>query len=285
MTQIKTCANTGFDYIDFDGHRRLLASIPSKGKMQAMMPKYEDSGQPMYDLSEIKAILTKNPMAFNRRTWLNWIFDQNGFGSCVGDGWTGLLMRIRALMGLPPVKLSPGWTYSLINGNRDNGAVISDGGPALQTNGSCEYSIVGDKPIYQRQMPASAKANAMNYRLGAMYHCETWQGTLSAVASGRYLPVYGYMVGNSFMKPDQYGVAGHDRGPGNHCNHGDGIQLLPDGRLVLDDVNSWGSSFMSAGRCFIDEQHLFGGGDQPDVCVATSAIVGPGDGNIPVAQV
>lgn len=284
MTQVKTCANTGFDYIDFDGHRRMLASIPSKGKMQAMMGKYEDSGQPLFTADDIKAALKIYPMTARRQTY-NWIFDQNGFGSCVADGWTGGLMRARALRGFKFTKLSPGYLYSQINGGRDNGAVISDGGPALTTTGTCEYAIVGDSPIYTRQMPATAKANAANYKLAAMYHCETWLGLLSALMTGVYIGVYGYMVGNSFMHPDQYGVAGHDRGPGNHCNHGQGVALLPDGRLVIDDVNSWGSSFMAGGFCYIDEQHLFGGGDQPDVCVITAPLKGPNDGDPPVAQI
>jgi len=278
MMQVKQCENTGFDYLDFDGHRRLLASIPSKGKMQAMYPKYEDSGQPMFSLDDIKKILP-----VNRRGLFNWIFDQNGFGSCVGDGWTGALMRARALRGLANVKLSPGFTYSLINGGRDQGAVISDGGQALMQTGTCEYSIVGDSPIYTRQMPSSASANAAKYKVASIYHCTSWLGVLSAIASGVYIPVYGYMVGNSFMHADQYGVAGHDRGPGNHCNHADGIALLPDGRVVLDDVNSWGTSFMAQGRCYIDEDHLFGGGDQPDVCVITAPVEGPGEPNVPPA--
>lgn len=284
MNQIKTCAQTGFDYIDFDGHRRLLASIPSKGEMQKMMTKYEDSNQPMFAAADITAALKLQPMTA-RRTTFNWIFDQNGFGSCVGDGWTGALMRARALRGLKNVKLSPGYTYSQINGGRDNGAVISDGGPALMKNGTCEYSIVGDSPIYTRQMPATAATNAANYKVGAMYHCETYLGLLSALMTGEYIGVYGYMVGNNFMKPDQYGVAGHDRGPGNHCNHGQGVALLPDGRLVCDDVNSWGTSFMAGGFCYIDEEHLFGGGDQPDVCVITAPARGPNDPDTPVAQV
>lgn len=284
MTQIKTCANTGFDYIDFDGHRRLLASIPSFGKMAAMMPNYEDSAQPMFTLADITAAVKANPMTARRQTY-NWIFDQNGFGSCVADGWTGGLTRARALRGLPYVKLSPGYLYSQINGGSDNGAVISEGGPALMSNGTCEYSIVGDSPIYTRQMPATAKASAANYKLGAMYHCTSWLGVLSALMTGEYIAVYGYMVGNNFMHADQYGVAGHDRGPGNHCNHGQGVALLADGRLVIDDVNSWGTSFMAGGFCYIDEQHLFGGGDQPDVCVITAPVAGPNDPDMPAAKV
>ncbi len=278
MTQVKTCDQTGFDYIDFDGHRRLLASIPSKGMMQSSYPGYQDAGQPMFSLDDIKKILP-----LNRRALFNWIFDQNGFGSCVADGWTGALMRARALRGMKFVKLSPGYTYSLINGGRDQGAVISDGGPALIEKGTCEYTIVGDQPIYTRQMPGTASANALKYKVGSVYHVNSYIELLSALATGVYIVVYGYQVGNSFMHPDSNGVAGHDRGPGNHCNHADGMTLLPDGRIVLDDVNSWGTSFMAGGRCYIDEQHLFGGGDQPDVCVLSAPLEGPDEPNVPPA--
>ncbi len=94
-----------------------------------------------------------------------------------------------------------------------------------------------------------------------------------------FIPVYGYQVGNNFERFDQYGVAGHDRGPGNHCNHADGVKLLPDGRYVLDDHNSWAANWgpFGNGRVYIDEDHLFSGGDQADCCIIEAAIDDPND--------
>lgn len=271
--EVQDCPDKELQFIDLgDGVKRYLASIPSNGKMKASLPNYEAAGLPMFD--------KKDYFEVNRRgmgTVFDTIFDQNGHGSCVGNGWAGALMRVRALSGAKPVVLSPGFYYSLINGNRDNGANISDGIEAGQGRGTCLFSTVGQDPIYQSRISAAAKAEALNFRLGAAYHCTSFAQVLSAIMTGRFLPVYGYQVGRNFMRADSYGVAGHDRGQGNHCNHADGVKLLSDGRWVLDDVNSWNRSFMDNGRCYIDEQHLFGGGDQADVCVIQSFIEKPGE--------
>jgi hypothetical protein len=209
---VKLCSATGMDYFDDgSGHKRYLASKPSNGKMQAL-PGYRASGQPIFD--------QKDWVPVSRRgmgTVFDTIFDQGSHGSCVGNGWAGAAGRVRALAGMSPVVLSPGWFYSLINGNSDNGAVISDGIEAGQKTGFCTYSTVGEDPIYQSQMPATAAAEAAKFRLGAIYQPEDWASAISAILTGRFIAVYGYMVGNSFENFDQYGVAGHARGPGNHC--------------------------------------------------------------------
>lgn len=277
---IKDCDEKNLPYIDFDGHRRYLASIPSGGLMKAMLPNYQAAGKPMFDRKDWFEVSRRG-----RGGVFDHIFDQNGHGSCVGNGWTGALMRARALKGCHPFVLSPGWTYSLINGNRDNGAVISDGIESLTRVGTCLFSTVGQDPIYQSRMPVNARAEAARFRLRAAYHCANYDEVVSAILTGLYLPVYGYQVGRNFMRFDHYGVAGHDRGPGNHCNHADGVKKLPDGRWVLDDVNSWATSFGDAGRCYIDEEHLFANGDQADCCVIEAFEDDPQEQTPPVAAV
>jgi hypothetical protein len=264
------------NFIEEGGHKRYLASRPSYGKMREMCTtSYKDSGNPVFPRSEWKAI--------NRRATMPWIMDQNGHGSCVGNGWTAALRRARLLAGCKDVELSPGWTYSLINGDSDNGAVISDGIDALKRFGTCTFATVGQDPIYQRHMPSKASAEAQRFKLKAAYHCSSYEEVVSALLTGRFIPVYGYQVGRNFGDFDQYGVAGHSRGPGNHCNHADGLVFLPDGRPVLDDVNSWGEQWgpWNNGRVYIDEDHLFSGGDQPDVCVIEAFAEDPNEPNEP----
>lgn len=275
--QVKQDDKKEMDYIDFDGHRRYLASRPSNGAMKLMLPNYEDSGMPIFDKKDWRPV--------NRRKIFtpDIIFDQNGHGSCVAQGWVAALMRSRVLRGYKLVKLSPGFFYSLINGGSDNGAVISDGIKAGQEAGTCLFSTVGQNPIYTRQMPANAKTEAQRFRIGRAFHCANWQQTVSAVQANLII-VYGYMVGNNFGKIDKDGVAGHDRGSGNHCNMSDGFQILPSGREVLDDVNSWATSFGDQGRVYLDEQHLFGGGDQADVCAIESIEEDPQEDGPPAFQ-
>jgi hypothetical protein len=275
--EVQDCPEKNLPYIDLgDGVKRYLASIPAPGKMKAALPNYGDASQPMYDRKDWFELSRRGAGAV-----FDTIFNQGSHGSCVGNGWAGGLGRARALAGATPFVLSPAFTYSLINGNRDNGAVISDGIAALQHYGTCLFSTVGQDPIYQSRMPAVAGVEAKRFRLGQAYHCSNWDQVISAVLSGRFIPVYGYQVGRNFNSFDRYGVAGHDRGPGNHCNHADGVKLLADGRWVLDDVNSWGTSFGDGGRCYLDEQHLFGGGDEADVCVIQAFVEDSSEANEP----
>lgn len=273
---LKYCPTRNAEYVEFDGHPRYLGSIPSGGKMKAMLPRYGASN-PVLPRSEW--------FEASRRDVCPWIFNQASHNSCVGNGWAGALMRARALAGAKPVVLSPGWWYSLINGNRDQGAMISDGIETGMEDGTCLFETVGQDPIYQSRMPAGAKAEAKRFRIKSAYHCDSWDEVISALLQPKpFIPVYGYQVGRNFDNFDRYGVAGHDRGRGNHCNHADGVKKLPDGRWVIDDVNSWGNRFGDNGRCYLDENHLFGGGDEPDVCVIEAFIEDPQEPGPPVAQ-
>jgi hypothetical protein len=58
------------------------------------------------------------------------------------------------------------------------------------------------------------------------------------------------------MRLDANGVAGFDRGAGNHAVHFQGAKRLPSGEWVLDLVNSWGVSFGQAGFCYLTQRHF-----------------------------
>jgi hypothetical protein len=283
MSKMSLHAPSGLDqFEDHTGERRVLASIPSFGKMKAALPNYRAAGNPI--------ISRKDRKALNRRAIFgstDWVLNQMQLSSCVGNGWAGALRRARVLAGQPDVKLSPGFWYSLMNGNQDNGAVISDGVKTGMEIGTCSYALVGESPIYQRNMPAGAKAEAARFRIKAAYHCASWDELASAlVAVGTFIPLFGFQVGNSFENFDRYGVAGHSRGPGNHCVLADDLAYLDDGREVMDTVNSWGYGWVpfKNGRFYLDEEHLFGGGDEADVCVVEYAIDDPNAPGPPVVQ-
>jgi hypothetical protein len=268
---VKTDAASGLDYVVVAGHKRMLSAYPSRGLMASSLPAYGDS-HVVFPVDQWAGV--------NRRSLFgsdDWVLDQDGISSCVGNGWAGDLRRTRVLAGMKDVKLSPGFTYSLINGGRDQGAVISDGIAALTNTGTCSYALVGEKPFYARQMPAAAKAEAQRFRVAEAYHAGTWEEVGSALMTGRYCVVFGFQVGSNLQNYDRYGVGGHATGPGNHCVMADGIVKLPDGRWVLDTVNSWGYPWgpWKNGRVYLDRNHLFGGGDQPDVCVIRVAADDP----------
>ena len=93
-----------------------------------------------------------------------------------------------------------------------------------------------------------------------------------------YIAVYGMQVGSNFGSFDASGVAGFARGGGNHCMHADGVKKLPDGRWVLDNVNSWGYSWgpWKNGRCYLSESHIKGA-DNSDAYLIKGAVDDPSE--------
>lgn len=252
----------GREWVDTDGHARMLTAKPAPNKFAAL-PAYAASN-PTFPVNEWYDLNRRNVFGSQ-----DWIYDQDGLNSCVGNGGVRTLRCIRALAGMKDVKLSPGFLYAYINGGQDQGAMIPDVIPALKKYGACPFDIMGQKPIYIRQLSAAAKQAATHYTLIDAYRCNTWEETCSALLTGRYVACFGIQVGNSFYQFDQYGVCGHSNGPGNHCVMADGLKKLGDGRWALDVANSWGYAFgpWKNGRVFMDKQHLFGGGDQASVVV------------------
>lgn len=257
----------GRPFVEEGGHRRFLTAKQDTKKFRSLK-KYGDSF-PVFPEKEWYEVNREGLFAASNDDSVSCIYDQDGHGSCVGQGWAGALRRARVLAGMKDVKLAPTYLYSLINGNQDNGAIISDGIEALTKYGTCTYKLVGQDKIYQRQMPSGAKAEALRFKLDDAYRCDSWEETCSALLTGRYLVVFGIQVGNTWGRFDKYGVSGHDRGPGNHCIAADGLRKLDDGRWVLCAFNSWGDDWgpFKNGRVYQDKMHLFGNGDQPDVCV------------------
>lgn len=264
------------DWIQIDGTVRKLAAFPNPIKF-GTLPRY-GTNNPIFPESQWRDLDRRNLFGSE-----DWVLNQGQVSSCVGQGWAGGLRRTRFLNGMADVKLSPAFVYSLINGNQDNGAVISDAIEQLKKWGTCPFDMLGQKPFYQRQISQECKDIAQRFRLQDAYGCHSWEEVCSALQTGRYVVVFGIMVGNTWNKFDQYGVSGHDRGYGNHCVMADGMRKLPDGRWCLDTVNSWGMDFgpWKNGRVYQDKQHLFGGGCQPNACAIRLPARDPQDKNKP----
>lgn len=262
------------DYVEVDGHKRLLGYRPDPIKLRAAAPnRYADS-HPTFPISQWRPINRRNVFS-----WSAFGLDQNGFNSCVAQANSNSLTKLRTLLGMKPVKLSPAYLYAHINGGRDAGAVISDGAESLVKDGACPFEMLGQSPFYTHYLTPAMREAAGRFKAAEIYHVDTWEELGSALQTGRYIAVFGAMVGNNFGRFDQHGVCGHDRGPGNHALHADGMALLPDGRWVIDVPNSWGERWgpWHNGRCYLDRNHLFANGDMPDVCVFRAAAEDPKD--------
>lgn len=269
----------GLPTVFANGEARKLACLPPSKRTKAL-PKGGSWGdaKPMIPRDKWKEI--------DRRKLFppDLIFDQDGHGSCVGNGATAALEKVRALTGMTFRKLSPGCTYSQINGGSDNGAVISDSLTALQQTGTVLFDTVGQEPIYTRQMPNAWKEEAKRFRIEEAYRCDTFDEMGSALQLG-YIVVYGMQVGNNFGQFTSDGVAGVSRGPGNHCMHADGMHKLPSGKWAFDNVNSWGANWgpWNNGRCYLVEGH-FQNGDQPDAYAVKACTEDPQEPIKPKAQ-
>jgi hypothetical protein len=238
------------------GVKRVLGAIPSTAGQKKAARKFADHN-PVLPRSQWYAL--------SRRDVCPWILNQGDHGSCVANGAVGGLRRARFLAGATDVPLGPGALYAQVNGGQDNGAIIADGISALTTKGTCSFNTVGQEPIYLDLLPTGWGAEAKRFRSEQVYHAGTYDEIVSGILLG-FIAVYGFMVGDNFESYDQYGVAGRSNGPGNHCNGADGVALLPDGRWVLDDFNSWDYSWgpWQNGRVYISEAHLMSGGDNAD---------------------
>ena len=249
----------------FDNHPRLLGCLPPRPGFGAL-PGFADQFQalPRADWWELDRGGLPVP-----------ILDQNGFGSCVGNGAAGALMRARALAGMPPQTLSAAFVYAQINGGRDAGAVISDALTVLQATGTCLASQVPESMIDDRQIPPEARRTARRFRVATACHARTFDELVSGILLGG-VAVYGIFVGADFPRLDAEGIApAHPGRVGNHCMHGDGVARSRGGDWLIANVNSWGTGFGRAGRCYLSQRHF--AGTDPDAFLIFAAQEDPED--------
>lgn len=268
--------HTGPPFVESGGHRRYLTRLPPS-QARFMAPRggsFREQVSAPIPRAQWKEIdsRAKYPAA-------EWVYDQDGYGACVGNGSTAALRKIRRLSGMTDVRLAPGCTYAQINGGRDQGAVISDSLTALQQTGTVSAKSLGSDqdPHFTRQLPSGWKNEAKRFRIEEAYHLDTFDDMATAIQLG-YLIVYGMQVGNNFEAFSPDGVAGVSRGVGNHCMHADGLKKLPNGRWALDNVNSWGATWgpWKNGRCYLVEEH-FAPPCQPDAYAVKTAVEDPLD--------
>jgi hypothetical protein len=216
----------------------------------------------------------------NRRAVFDksWILNQRSHGSCVGFSAAGATQRARGMTGAAFERLSGAFVYSFINGGRDQGATVTDAVKVLADKGTCLDSEAPWDAIYPNRYPASAKETAKRFRVSEFYYAETFDEMASAILLD-YIPVFAVMVGSSFTRLNSDGVAGYDRGPGNHAVHADGLVKTPGGIWVLDMPNSWGIEFGEDGRCKLTQRHIEG--VQQDCYVIKCAAEDSKDANNP----
>lgn len=211
-----------------------------------------------------------NTATFNERFILNQ-FQTSG---CVGFSGACARMKTLFLASGKLVVLSGAFLYALINGDRDQGACITDSMAELVNTGVCTTKEFDLPNIYRRQIPNSAYEVAKIYRETYSVTVGSWLEVMTAVQMGWVvqLPV---QVGPNFENFDQYGAAGFSNGVGNHSVHVDGAVLLPNGEWALTMMNTWGLwGYRKNGRCLLYQRHVDGCGTQDDAYAHGSGLAG-----------
>lgn len=237
---------TGLPFVLFDGEPRILARLePDPSKCRA--PRFAEPLVPESNWRDFSL--------FER--WATGIYDQNGQGSCVGHGGTMAFNICWELAGNTPQRFSPCYLYSLINGGRDQGAIVEDAMDALKRKGVCLEATVGPKQIYPSQFDkAEADAEAASYKLVEAYKLDSFSEIVSAVLLG--FPVaFGVEIGRNF-EPNAEGVVPPLSGQGGgHCMAAVGVKKFSD-RWRLQVANSWNARFGAAGLCYMDSSYFSG---------------------------
>lgn len=273
--RIYTDPDSGLDAINIDGVPRLLAKLPPAPERRALMARFRDRAP----------ILPKNEWReVNRRDAFGdaYILDQKNHGSCVGFASAGALMRSRAIQGGDFVRLSGAFTYSLINGGRDAGSMISDSLETLMKVGTCTEAEAPWTAIYPNRYPPTARETAKRFRILEAYRVDDFEELMTAIQLG-FIGVGAVHVGGRFARLNADGICGFDPGPGNHAVAFDGAHLLPSGEWTIDMPNSWGIVFGQRGRGYVTQAHI--DNVQQDCYAMRAATFDPDDTTRPPAAV
>lgn len=265
MSVISPLSQSNLPAVYHNGVWFVLGYIPSTPDKLAAFPTWSDANHtlPQSEWREIDLDIYDLPVK-----------NQGSTSSCVGHGATsGMEMCVRQ-SGRPQETMSPYFTYAQINGDRDQGAMISDALTSLMKTGACPIGLAPRGAMYKQQFPSSCFEAAKGWRLLKAFRCDSFEEIASAITLGFPVPL-GIMVGQNFGQLDSDGVAPlPGGGGGGHCILGVGLKKLRRG-WVIKIHNSWGVSWGMNGRAFITPNHFRY--MQPDAFAIQSVSDDPGD--------
>ena len=232
--------------IKFDGEYRVLGCIPSDNNHDFADFGSQLFGQAQHDLREIDL----------SQTYTIKINDQGSTSSCVGQGCDAGMELVWQQTGNPFRDFDAYFTYGLINGGRDAGAMISSGLMALKKYGAAPKGILSPGQMYQQQFTQQVYNEAARFKLAMAFKCNTFDEICQAINLGFCCPL-GIMVGDNFSNVDSEGISPlRTRGGGGHCILGVGLKRHPRYGWLIKTQNSWGTRFGINGFSYLRREHF-----------------------------
>jgi hypothetical protein len=237
--------------VDINGNTRRLGSLAPDTGMLAAFAAAPGAVEEWTDEEIRKAITDPNRKPSRKMFDSTWMCDQLSYGSCNGWGTSGVIARGRYRRGFRDglKKLSGSYMYAWMNGNQDNGSMLSDGLKVAEEHGAPPLSLVPANLIYRKQMPAGADAAAAKHKGFKLRPVKTIRGLRTALAK-QWPCVVAVHAGGNFQRLDSNGIAGADNGRGNHSVCVDDLCIVA-GKEVFDMANSWGVQYGQQGRAYL----------------------------------
>jgi hypothetical protein len=234
----------------FDGTYFVLACIPETEQSIAAFP-------PLYSLRAAGALDPSQWQEIDMEWYKNPIWNQGMTSSCTGQGTNAGMQICYMQSGRKLVEFNPFFTYGLVNGGRDAGAMISDCLKALMQYGTCPHDDLQPGMMFKNQFPQKAFTNAARFKLIQAYKCANFSEICSAISLGFVCPL-GIYVDQNFANLDSEGIAGLPNGSrgGGHCILGIGLKKSSRYGWLIKIQNSWGRNFGRNGHAYLQSQHF-----------------------------
>ena len=244
-------------FIDETGEERRCGSLMLPKGYVCASPTFESKFE-VWDDATIRKVITHPDRVARRVTFgKEWIQNQRSKGSCNGFGTAAAYGKTRYLRGIHDKKLFSGsFVYGCINGGRDNGSALQDGLESVYENGVAEAEYADWDEIYPNQWKPGARENAKKHKGIVRYPAETLQGLRTGLAKG-FVAIIAVHAGGNFQRLNSQGIAGVDRGPGNHAVHADDLCMV-GGTEVFDHAGSWGLGYGTEGRAYLHKDSFAG---------------------------
>lgn len=190
--------------------------------------------------------------------------DVQRHNNCAGNSASCILAKAIYDQRGDKVVLSGTYTYSLINGGHDSGAMLADAMRSIERDGVPLAKTVGRDDIFPHLYDRhKAAAEAQRFKARECYAIrprdftdadELQRAVWTALALGFKVGV-AIQAGSRFDQLDRYGICGVDDGQGNHAVHADGI-VMANGVLVATSENTWPLSWGDNGRMKLRWEHF-----------------------------